>query len=131
MTRNVESVDSPVGANVARRFVPPGGSGKTVVITASNYAQTATTEAKSILARNNSRAYLFVQNLGTQNVFIFFANQPPQGTSGVFPGAIRIPPGGFYEPSNDRVPVDTVYAVCNAGVQNLTVVQGVTEVIYT
>ena len=127
MSRIVSS-SGPIGTGIPRNIVSPGSQRKgTVVIQASNSAANVGVTVTSILAGNNRRAYLFLQNRGIQNVFITFGNQPTN-SGGNFPGAILIPPNGFYEPL--YVPVDTIYAVAAAGTNLVAIVQGVFNKVY-
>lgn len=99
------------------------------VIHANNYAAIVTPIAKVAAPGNKFRKRLFVQNRGTQTIFIQFGALP--SGSPTFISAIAIPSGGFRE-WEFNCPVDDLYAVLAAGVadQALTIEEGIESIEY-
>lgn len=128
LAAGIEGVSGPIGTGISRNTnLKTRKNAGFKVTTASNTAANVTTQVSAILAGNNRRSYLFIQNLGVQNIFISFGSFPSESVG--FPGNILIPPNGFYEPQTN-IPVDTIYAVASAGSNLVTIVQGVWKVVY-
>lgn len=94
------------------------------VIHANNYACNVTSVAKVAAPGNKFRKRLFIQNRGTQNIFVQFGALP--SGSPAFASAISIPPGGFRE-WEYNCPVDDLYAIVALGVldQLLSIEEGI------
>jgi len=84
---------------------------------ASQLSNVGDNSSQPVLNSNDKRVYLLVQNNGTSDVFINFANKATQGN-------IKIIAGGNYEPS--VAPIDSIYLVSETGMVNLcSIVEGV------
>lgn len=124
-----QTSDQPIGTAISRNTAGPGPNQRTRMVSmASNSAANVGITTTPILAGNNRRCYLLIQNRGAQNVFITFGGAPSLATG--FPGGLLIPPNGFYEPQRE-VPVDTIFAVAAAGTNLVTIIQGVWTKVYT
>jgi hypothetical protein len=99
------------------------------IIHANNYASLVTSAPKVVAPGNKARKRLFVQNRGTQTIFLQFGALP--SGSPTFASAIAIPSGGFRE-WEIHCPVDDLYGVVAAGVldQFLSIEEGVETIEY-
>lgn len=82
--------------------------------------------AEQLFADELYRAYFEVQNRGPGNIYLSLG-QLPQAPGLNFPGAIWVPPLGYY-PRDFNVPVDTIYCVSDVAGTIVTAVQGVRSV---
>ncbi len=89
-------------------------SDKTGLVNQTSVSVTGTSTL--ILARNELRNYLLIQNVGTDTIIVKF-NSAQSGSEG-----IQIPAGGNYEPG--KVPVESVWIESAAGTQATTVLEG-------
>lgn len=87
-----------------------------------NLAVTVTAGAASVqlLAANQRRSYLLVQNNGGANVFITFDRPASLSTGVQIVGGIN----GSYEPLTP--PVSSVWAIALAGINNVVIIEGTT-----
>ena len=122
------SGSTPIGTGIRRSANSPGSAPPRYVATGNNSGVVVTTVPAQILAANNDRCYLFIQNLGLFNIYIHFGSFPA-AAPGPFVGSMLIGPNGWYE-FNDVVLVNTVYAVASAGSNNVTVIQGTRQTVY-
>lgn len=101
---------------------------KISVVKANNYASDVSTVAKVAAPGNKYRKRLFIQNRGTQNIFVQFGAIPTN--SPTFPSAVLIPPNGFRE-WEIHCPIDDMYAIVAAGVTNqlLSIEEGIEHVV--
>ena len=76
-----------------------------------------TVTSTKFLNANSKRAYLLIQNNGTQNVIVKFGSAQ-SATEGVI-----IPAMGNYEPY--KVPTDSVYLLSASGTQSVQIVEGI------
>ncbi len=77
----------------------------------------ATGTSTLILARNELRTYLLIQNLGTATIIVKF-NAAQSATEG-----IQIPAGGSFEPN--LAPRDSVYIESSTGTQSFMLLEGI------
>lgn len=75
-----------------------------------------TTVSNQVLLSNPYRKYLFIQNQGTDKIFIQF--ETPQVTK---TGKILLP-GSAYEPL--MPPVQSIYLIANSGTQSVFICEG-------
>lgn len=83
-----------------------------------NLAVTVGLAAIQILASNQKRSYLIIQNTSTSTIFVTF-DRPSSFATG-----IQILPGGNYEPF--VVPVNSVWAIANSANLPVVVIEGTT-----
>lgn len=75
-----------------------------------------TTVSTEVLLQNTFRQYLFIQNQGTDKIWIQFRDAQTSNTG------IMIPVGGSYE---STLPLtQPVYVIANSGTQNVFVLEG-------
>lgn len=78
---------------------------------------TATTSSTQVLAQNNLRTYLLIQNTGAVGVIVKVATATQSAGEGIL-----IPSGGSYEPIN--APFNAVWLESVSGTSTVTIVQG-------
>lgn len=78
---------------------------------------TVTTTSQQVLPVRNRRKYLFIQNQGTDDVFIQIRDS--QGSTLI--GKLIVP-GASYEPI--QVPVQNIYMIARSGSQTVFICEG-------
>lgn len=85
-------------------------------VAAANSVATVGVASVTLLAANNNRDYLLIQNLGAANIYVTF------GAAATVAGGIEIQPGGNYEPL--KAPRTSVTAISTAAGNDVRIVEG-------
>lgn len=79
------------------------------------------TATSGIISQDNPRrAYLFIQNKSSLDVFINYGAAANTGNTGK---GVLIAAGGFHEPSS--IPTNSIYAFCPNGFAKIVVLEGI------
>lgn len=85
----------------------------------SNLGATATTTSQQVLPENPSRNYFYIENNGTDTVYVAFGAAADVNT------AKQLSPGGWYEPW--KVPKNSVHILSASGTQACAMIEGIQE----